>query len=159
MVTLDGLGYKFAGWEAAGGIREASGRLAWLSGALKSKGSAQGKGEIFIRGRYYKLQPLLLAATFQSTMLQATGLQAMRLPGLQRIRDYETSRLYRITCCQFDLPLPLSLVAPKGAGGLHKWAPGQIYKGTQHTHLHTLHTCIYTPRSNQQLVFWGAYIT
>ena len=27
MVTLDGLGYKFAGWEAAGGIREASGCL------------------------------------------------------------------------------------------------------------------------------------
>ena len=36
MVTLDGLGYKFAGWEAAGGIREASGRLAWLAGGSQN---------------------------------------------------------------------------------------------------------------------------
>jgi hypothetical protein len=41
MVTLDGLGYKFAGWEAAGGIREASGRLPWLAGGSGFQDTAQ----------------------------------------------------------------------------------------------------------------------
>ena len=36
IVTLEGLGYTFAGWEAAGGIREASGRYLETPGRLGS---------------------------------------------------------------------------------------------------------------------------
>ena len=111
MVTLDGLGYMFAGWEVSGG--------AWAAEQLP--GGTPDPGTLPRRWKNENLWAVLQAPTItagcSSTMLQATRLQAMRLPGLQRIRDYETSRLYRITCCQFDLPFLLSLVAPKGAGG------------------------------------------
>ncbi len=50
MVTLDGLGYKFAGWEAAGGIWEASGRLAWLVGAAKAESTRLVGGKMEIQG-------------------------------------------------------------------------------------------------------------
>ena len=57
MVTLDGLGYKFAGWEAAGGIWEASGRYPEAPGNPQAEMMCSGEGTFSFPGGYNK-QPL-----------------------------------------------------------------------------------------------------
>ena len=75
MVTLDGLGYKFAGWEAAGGIREASGRLAWLSGAPRIQRPRSGGGKMSVPGGWKQPTTLLQAVSFRISvyMLEVTS--------------------------------------------------------------------------------------
>ena len=68
MVTLDGLGYKFAGWEAAGGIREASGRYPEAPersgsclGGPQILGPCPGEGKIFIHGPYSNIETIAVS--------------------------------------------------------------------------------------------------
>ncbi len=98
MVTLDGLGYKFAGWEAAGGIREASGRLAWLSGAAKAEGIWSKGGKTGVPG---------------GSKLPITFLQTTRTTRTTWTACYNTARLHglQVTGCNTVLN---SLVAHKG---------------------------------------------
>ena len=73
MVTLGGLGYKFAGWEAAGGIQEASG---WYLEAPGRQGSCPGGPQI---QRTYPGEGLRL---FPGCRIQDHRLQDPRLQGL-----------------------------------------------------------------------------
>ncbi len=108
MVTLDGLGYKFAGWEAAGGIREASGRLAWLSGAAKAEGIWSKGGKTGVPGGSKLPTTRLQTRSYKLPTCQNPGLQGLHGLHVTILQGYMA---YRITCY---IPDPQQPWCPKG---------------------------------------------
>ena len=97
MVTLDGLGYKFAGWEAAGGIREASGRLAWLSGAAKAEGIWSKGGKTGVPGGSKLPTTRLQTRSYKLPTCQNPGLQGLHGLHVTILQGYMAYRLLAAT--------------------------------------------------------------